>query len=222
VSKISKQTLEVPSGVAAILSDLKPILDRIGSISGIESAGASAAALSLPQVHDRVSLRQFLKRYRDEVLVPHELPAILQAYAHADRSELRELIELDRCLNAEPMLQLFAGASQHVGQAQVKRLRPLRDQRLLQRYLDSLEKGDTPGMHLVVYGLLIWLYTLPLRQGLLHYAQQTLHGFIESAAGPLDIGDPERTRIWEETVLPLPGHLEGLLKKHAPFCSLAP
>jgi urease accessory protein UreF len=86
----------------------------------------------------------------------------------------------------------------------------------LQRYLDSLEKGDTPGTHLVVYGLLIWLYTLPLRQALLHYAQQTLHGFIESASGPLDIGDPERTRIWEQTVLPLPGSLENLLKKHAP------
>jgi urease accessory protein UreF len=209
-----KQSAVVPSSVAAILSDLNPILEGIGSLSGFESISSTAAALSFPHVHDRASLIQFLELYRDDVLVPHELPAIMQAYAHADRCELRELMELDGRLTEEPVLEPFSGASQQVGQAQVKRLRPLRDQRLLQRYLDSLEKGDTPGTHIVVYGLVIWLYSLPLRQALLHYAQQTLHGFIESAANALEIADEERVEIWNHIVAQLPGHLEALLKKH--------
>jgi urease accessory protein UreF len=75
-----------------------------------------------------------------------------------------------------------------VGKIQLKRLRPLRDQRLVQRYLRAVQAGEACGWHTVVYGLILSLYSLPLRQGLLSYAQQTARGFIRAAASPLRVG----------------------------------
>ena len=43
--------------------------------------------------------------------------------------------------------------------------RPLRDQRLVQRYLTAVEQGEAQGWHTLVYGLTLAVYSLPLRQG---------------------------------------------------------
>jgi len=83
------------------------------------------------------------------------------------------------------LLRCFATASQRVGKTQLKRLRPLRDQRLVQRYLHAVQTGEAHAWHTVVYGVILWLYSLPLRQCLLSYAHQTTLGFLRSAAGPL-------------------------------------
>jgi hypothetical protein len=57
----------------------------------------------------------------------------------------------------------------------------LRDERLVQRYLSAVEFGQANGWHTVVYGITLAMYSLPLRQGLLHYAQQTLGAFANNA-----------------------------------------
>ncbi len=41
---------------------------------------------------------------------------------------------------------------------------------MLARYLKAVESGQTPGHHLVVYGLLMAIYGQPMRQGLADYA----------------------------------------------------
>ena len=79
----------------------------------------------------------------------------------------------------------FATASQRVGKTQLKRLRPLRDQRLVQRYLHAVQTGEAHAWHTLVYGIILSIYSLPLRPSLLNYAQQTTLGFIRSAAVPL-------------------------------------
>ena len=58
----------------------------------------------------------------------------------------------------------------------------MRDQRVVQRYLQAVEGGQANGWHTLVYGLTLAVYSLPLRQGLLGYAHQTTRGFIYSAA----------------------------------------
>lgn len=68
----------------------------------------------------------------------------------------------------------FASPSRQIGRRQLARLRPLRDERIVRRYLAAVESGRADGWHTVVYGLTLALYSLPLRQGLLHYAQETL------------------------------------------------
>jgi len=83
------------------------------------------------------------------------------------------LILLDLLLAGEPQLQDFAAPSRRVGQSQLQKLRPLRDQRMVQRYLQAVDGGQANAWHTLVYGLTLAVYSLPLRQGLLGYAHQT-------------------------------------------------
>ena len=161
------------------VADVAP-LAKLTALSALYLSGNKIA-----DVTPLWSLRCFVRDYQSNILFPLEWPAICRAYGHASRYEIRELIELDRQLDHESLLQNFATASQRVGKAQLKRLRPLREQRLVQRYLHAVQTGEAHAWHTVVYGVILSLYSLPLRHYLLSYAQQTTLGFIRSAAGPL-------------------------------------
>src|SRR5437667_1439492 len=176
--------------VEEFVGDLAPLAAQIGSAEGL-AALSGAVPRKFHRVKDLASLRCFLLDYHSEVLIPLELPAICRAHGHASRYEIRELIELDRQLAREMLLQRFATASQRVGKTQLKRLRPLRDQRLVQRYLRAVQAGEAQAWHTVVYGLVLSPYSLPLPQGLLSYAQQTMRGFVRSAAGHLQLSPAE-------------------------------
>jgi len=171
-------------------------------------------------VTDLPSLRCFLRDYLSGILIPLELPAICRSYGHASRYEIRELIELDRQLAREPLLQSFATASQRVGKTQLKRLRPLRDQRLVQRYLRAVQAGEAQAWHTGVYGLILSLYSLPPRQGLLSYAQQTMRGFVRSAAGHLQLSPAECEDLMSEAEPCFPETVNMLLKSAAGPVSL--
>ena len=51
----------------------------------------------------------------------------------------------------------------------------------MQRYLAAVQAGEAQAWHTLVFGVVLALYSLPLRQGLTHFAQQTLGGFIDAA-----------------------------------------
>ena len=108
------------------------------------------------------------------MLLPLELPAIVEACGHAARGELRELISQDQRLAAALRQTPFARPSQQVGRLHLMRMRPLRDDRLVQRYLKAVESGQASGWHTLVYGVTLAVYSVPLRQGLLFYGQETL------------------------------------------------
>jgi urease accessory protein UreF len=170
--------------VEEFLGDVAPLAEQVGSAEGLVAL-SGAHSERFHRVTDLRSMRRFLRDYQATILFPLEWPAICRACSHASRYEIRELLELDRQLDREPLLQRFATASQRVGKTQLKRLRPLRDQRLVQRYLHAVQTGEAHAWHTVVYGVILSLYSLPLRPCLLSYAQQTMLGFIRSAAGPL-------------------------------------
>lgn len=201
------------SDAAEWLGDWHPLAEQLGSADGLVTLGSVSAVLHLPPIHDRSSLRQFLHVYHAELLLPLELPAIEAAHGHTGRNELRELIALDLELTAEPMLQEFARASQRVGRSQLRKLRPLRDQRMVQRYLQAVEGGLAHGWHTLVYGLTLEVYSLPLRQGLLGYAHQTTRGFIYSAARMLRLSERDCRELFEELCGGLPEAVEELLKQ---------
>jgi len=96
-----------------------------------------------------------------------------------------------------------------VGQAQLQKLRPLRDQRIVRRYLDAVTAGQARGWHTIVYGLTLAMYSLPLRQGLLGYAFQTTRGFIYSAARDLQLSEKECRALLEELSETLPAAVEA-------------
>lgn len=176
---------------AELLGDAHPLLDQLGSPDELALDSRVTDALVFTTVRDLASLRRFLDEYRDRVLVPVELPIIVAAYQHASRGEARELVALDQKLKSAGVMKDFALASCRVGQRQLSKLRPMRDQRLVQRYLAAIEAGEARGWHTLVYGVSLAMFSLPLRQGLQNYIEQTTRGFIERAAGGLRLRETD-------------------------------
>ncbi len=195
------------------LGDAHPLVQQLGSADGLASLHALADSLRLQPVASQPALREFLRAYHERILLPHELPAIQKAFVHASRNEIRELIALDLQLAPEPMLQDLAAASRRVGQAQLQKLRPLRDERGVQRYLAAVENHEARGWHTLVYGLTLAVYSLPLRQGLLGYAHQTTRGFIHAAARSLQLTEAECRALFDELCVPLPAAVATLVGK---------
>jgi urease accessory protein UreF len=162
-----------------------------------------------------VALRLFLRNYQSRILLPLELMAVHRAYEYASRNELNELMAMDERLTREPILRDFAAVSRRIGQYQLQRLRPLRDQRFVQRYLLAVEQSEAHGWHTLVYGVTLALYSLPLRQGLMGFARQTLRGFIHCSARPLRLSESDCQSLLDEQCAGLPGAVEGLLMQVA-------
>jgi len=200
---VTHQPTTAQQVVEDFFGDAGLLAAQIGSAEGLVALGGATSQAS-QRVTDLPSLRRFLRVYQTQILNPLELPAICEAHRHAGLFEVRELIELDRRLAREPLLQAFAAASQRVGKAQLKRLRPLRDQRLVQRYLRAVQAGEARGWHTVVYGLILSLYSLPLRQALLSYAQQTTRGFIYSAARGMALAESDCLELFDELFADFP------------------
>jgi urease accessory protein UreF len=195
------------------LGDAHPLVDQLGSADGLASLHALADSLRARPVANLPALREFLRAYFGCILLPHELPAIQRAFTHAGRNEVRELIAFDQHLAREPRLQDLAAASRRAGQAQLQRLRPLRDERGVQRYLAAVENHEAHGWHTLVYGLTLAVYSLPLRQGLLGYAHQTTRGFIHAAARSLELTEANCLTLFAELCAPLPLAVEGLVRQ---------
>ena len=204
---------ELTHDPAEWLGDAHPLVQQLGSADGLASLHALADSLLACPINNLSGLRRFLRNYHQRVLLPRELPAIQTAFDHASRNEIRELIAFDQQLANEPVLRDFTSASRRVGLAQLQRLRPLRDERGAQRYLAAVESGEAHGWHTLVYGLTLVLYSLPLRQGLLGYAQQTTRGFIHMAAKSLQLREADCRALFDELCEPLPAATEALLAR---------
>lgn len=196
---------------AEVLGDPNPLLEQVSTPEGFLALGRAASAWRLPKVQDADSLRLFLSHYRQHILEAVELPAILQAHQFAQQGFARELIALDCQLEDIFIEKDLSSASQRVGRSKLKRLRPLRDQRVVMRYLQAVEENKAHGWHVLVFGLALQLYSLPLRQGLISYARQSLGGFVHSAAKSLPITEDECREIFAEAVEGLEERLNALV-----------
>jgi len=206
-----KATLLSAQTAEQLLGELHPLAEQLGSAEGLASLTASIA--QVPPVESLASLRQFLQKYKATLLFPIELPAIHQAFVHIDRYEVRELIVWERGLADQIVSQELAAASRRVGRNQLRRLRHLRDQRLVQRYIQAVEKGEAYGWHTVVYALVLHLFSLPIRQGLASYAHQTLRGFVESASRLLELTQQQRHQALREASSDVNQSIEAFLSK---------
>jgi len=194
-----------------LLGDWHPLVQQLGSSEGLVSLSTVSHSFQLNHVTDLTSLRHFLEAYQTHVLVPYELPAIQRAFRHASRNETRELIAYDNEIAAEPALVPFASASRRVGQAQLKRFRPLRDVRLVQRYLRAVDGGQAHGWHTLVYGVTLAIYSLPILQGVVSYERQTLMGFIHAVARTLRLSEADCRNLIEELAPALPCMAESIV-----------
>lgn len=197
------------------LGNWHPLAEQLGSTSGLAALKDVSLSMQVPIVDDFPSLRRFLESYQLQILLPHELPAIQRAFDHTCRHEVRELCEFDRQLADEPALKSFAEASRRVGQTELLKLRPLRDERIIRRYLEAVQRNEANAWHSLVYGLTLALYSMPLRQGLLGYGYQTTRGFIYSAAKPLQLSEKDCRNLLEELCGNLPATVEALIAQRA-------
>src|ERR1051325_1404716 len=214
------QTHITPGTANDFAGDLAPFAEPLGSPAGAEALGEVAALLECPRLDDPAALGRFLGAYRDHVLAPVELPAILKAHQHASRFETRELVAFDQQLSLQPLLKPFTIASLNAGRHQLRRLRSLRDQRLVQRYLAAVESGEAGGWHTLVYGLTLAVYSLPLRQGLIGYAQHTPAGFANAAGRRLKLSESELSKLIDAATVPVPAAVEATLSNRAGEFSL--
>lgn len=200
-------------GVEGALADgaVEPLLERLGTELEAASLESADRSPSLQQAADLAGLRRFLAGYESRVLLPLEWPAILEAHRHTAHNELREMLELDARLAREAALTEFAAASCRVGQRQLSKLRPLRDQKIVQRYLRALEEGRARGWHTIAYGISLQVFAIPLRQGLAHYAQQTFHGYAMAMRRALQLNHQTIDELVQERSAHWPGAINELL-----------
>jgi urease accessory protein UreF len=208
---MSKATLPSAETAEQLLGELHPLAKQLGSAEGL--AFLTAGIAQVPPVENLALLRQFLRNYKATLLFPFELPAIHQAFVYIDRYEVQELIVWERGLANQIVSPEFASASRRVGRNQLRRLRHLRDQRLVQRYIRAVENGEAYGWHTVVYALVLHLFSLPIRQGLAGYAHQTLRGFVESASRPLELTQQQRCTVLQEASSDVNESIEAFFSK---------
>lgn len=205
-----------------LLGDWHPLVEQLGSAEGLVALSTASHSLQLSNVDSERSLLRFLEAYQSQILIPYELPAIQRAFRHASRNETRELIAFDQEIAAEQALKPFANASRRVGQAQLKRLRPLRDHRLLQRYLRAVDGGTANGWHTLVYGVTLSVYSLPVIQGLTSYEKQTLLGFMHAVSRTLKLSENDCRNLLEQLTPSLPTPSEAILgEDHPPRTSFS-
>jgi urease accessory protein UreF len=180
---------DAQNGAAGLLEEFSALFRQIGSSETLFDLPFPPQSLGADKLAGVSGLQHFLESYHTHLLVPVELPAIVRAFSCSVRGQSRELIGLDRHLAGEALLAPFASASRRVGRCQLERLRPLRDERTVQRYLLAADKGQAQGWHTVVYGLTLAVYSWPLRQGLMIYARQTLAGLAQAASRSQSMSD---------------------------------
>jgi urease accessory protein UreF len=202
-----------------LLGDFSALLQQVGVRGMLPDCAPPLAPLS-EHITDLPTLQVFLDTYLTQILLPLELPAIAEACGRVRRGELRELIALDRQLEGEARLAPFASASRKIGAIQLQRLKPLRDERTVQRYLCAVESGRAGGWHTLVYGLTLAVYSFPLRQGLIHYGRETLSALARAAAGAGKFFDPASQEMLETILARLPEAVERTIPACAVFTPL--
>jgi urease accessory protein UreF len=204
-----------PAAALEILGDAHPLVRQIGGPAALDPLAAGKPSVLSARVETMAGLRKFLHSYVWDLLIPHELPVIYQSYLHTSRGHVVELLALDERLAAEPLLQPFAVASELSGRTQLLRLRPLKDQRLIQKYLQAVESGKAHAWHTILYGLVLATYSLPLRQGLSHYGQRTLQSFLDTAARNLPLSSAEQEGLFAEFSAAIPPAVDDLITTDA-------
>ncbi len=191
------------------------LLEQLGSTEGLSGLSQAVLEYQRRRNQDVASTRRTLQEYIHSLLLPLELPTVMRAWRLASQGHARELIALDAELSQADALSTIAPASQRVGRIHLKRLAPLRDHRMVQRYLQAIERGEAAGWHMVVFGIILATYSIPLRQGLVHYAQTSLRGLIQSTGRQIEFDEDQMAELESEACAPLPSAINSIVS--SPF-----
>jgi urease accessory protein UreF len=192
-------------------ADWRALEEQLGSPDEATAINSAAFASTLTNIRTAEQLRDFLTQFQNKTIAQDELPTILRAYNHARRNEVREIIELDRSLKESFPNEALANASERVGRNQLRKMRGLKTERVVTRYWDAVYKKEAHGWHTVVFGVVLAVYSIPLRQGLNHYGNQTIRGFLEAGAASLRLRAPEVNELESSLLADMPAIVERTL-----------
>jgi urease accessory protein UreF len=192
-------------------ADLRALEEQLGSPEEATAISSEAFAAALIDIRTPDQFREFLGRLQSKTIAQDDLPTILRAYNHARRNEVREIIALDRSLENTFPNEALANASERVGRNQLRRMRGLKTERVVTRYWDAVYNKEAHGWHSVVFGVVLAVYSIPLRQGLNHYGQQTIRGFLEAGAVSLRLRAPEVNALESSLLSEMPAIVERVL-----------
>ncbi len=201
--------------VQGFLGDLSQLSERIGA-PAIPAISSKDGGLDLKTaaITDAESLGRFLRDYRQQILGAVELPAIVEASQRVHEGALKELMALDGRIS-ESQLGDFASASRWVGMCHARSLLGMKDHRVVQRYCVSVTEKRAQGWHSVVYGVILAAFSIPLRQGLVRYAERINRSFIESVSGGIALESEALTKLSADFQAELPGLVEAALGAEA-------
>lgn len=190
-------------------ADFRALEEQLGSPEEATAISSAAFGSALTEVCTPDQLREFVAHFQAKTLAQDELPAILRAYNHARQNEAREIIALDRSLKDSFPSEALANASERVGRNQLRKMRGLRTERVVTKYWDAVYNKEAHGWHTVVFGVVLAVYSIPLRQGMNHYGQQTVRGFIEAGGAALKL----RAAVIEELESTLLADMAGIVER---------
>jgi urease accessory protein UreF len=193
-------------------ADWRALEEQLGSPDEATAINSEAFASALTNVRTLEQLREFLTQFQTKTIAQAELPTILRAYNHARQNQVREIIDLDRSLKDTFPNEALANASERVGRNQLRKMRGLKTERVVTRYWDAVYKKEAHGWHTVVFGVVLAVYSIPLRQGLNHYGNQTVRGFLEAGAASLRLRAPEINALETSLLADMPAIVERTLQ----------
>jgi len=193
------------------LGDWHPLVRQIAPGEGVTRPESAPPPRESQAATGAASLCAFLQDYKVRILLPFELPAVRLACEHTQRTQTDELLALDRALAAAPWLQPYAQDSRVAGRLHLERLKPLRDQRGIRRYILAVEAGEANGWHFLIAGAALGLYSLPLRQGLMDYALHTFWNAVGQAAGSTGLSGDAAAALVRELAADLPLRIQAML-----------
>lgn len=208
-------SLSSAANAEEILGEVRALSETLGD-PGVVKMAKGQRVLVPKSITSVLQWRRFVDDDFRPLLTSHEWPLIVRAFDFASHGYVRELVALDQeCARLRRSLpahwQSLDEASCRVGRRQMERLRGLRDQRLVQRYLSALESGEACGWHTLAYGVVLALFALPLRQGLAHYARQTTTGFLTGMPLAAKLSALQQSELVDGVLISLQPALQKLL-----------
>jgi len=139
------------------------------------------------KIQDAKSLRQFLQLWLERHIARVDLSAIRWAHECSARNDANGLIELDQFLSTLPLSPALRKASIQVGRGQLRTFATLKGHKFVARYQAAVDDGRALGHNAIVHGIFLYVFSIPLREGLLSYGYQTIRGFASAAAVSIPI-----------------------------------
>ena len=189
-----------------------PYEAQLDALETVLCADTIAQVLGMAPLQSGADLERLLERYRTTILEPIELPAITRVNIQALRGRAAELITQDQSFaGMHPEWLLLMPASTRMGRDYLNRLRPLQDERVIQKLIEAVKYDRTPGHHLTVFGLTMAVFSIARRQGLAEYAQFALNAVVSTAAEKLKITQEERDYLLSRSQTQLPQSISRLM-----------